>query len=313
MMGPTPKWIILDGDIDPMWIESLNTVMDDNKVLTLASNERIALTKMMRLIFEIYTLRVATPATVSRAGILYLNPQDLGWSPFVTSWIEKRDSAQEKEKANLTLLFEKYVPQMLEIMKIRFKRITPFSEIAHLELLCNLLDCLVTADSVPPDSPKEVLETYFVFCCVWAFGSACYHDQIMDHRVDFSKWWQNEFKYVKFPVGGTVFDFYINNETKKLEPWTDLIPVFELDPELPLQATIVHTGETTRLRFFMDLLMAKGHPVMLVGSAGSGKTVLVGDKLGSLPDSYAVCNVPFNFYTTSGKFKFKHAFARKVS
>lgn len=55
--------------------------MDDNKVLTLASNERIAMTKMMRLVFEIYTLRVATPATVSRAGILYINPQDLGWQP----------------------------------------------------------------------------------------------------------------------------------------------------------------------------------------------------------------------------------------
>lgn len=63
-----PKWIILDGDIDPMWIESLNTLMDDNKVLTLASNERIALTTVMRLIFEVGHLHCATPATVSRGN-----------------------------------------------------------------------------------------------------------------------------------------------------------------------------------------------------------------------------------------------------
>lgn len=81
MVGFGPKWIVLDGDIDPMWIESLNTVMDDNKVLTLASNERISLTKDMRLLFEIGHLKYATPATVSRAGILYINPQDLGWYP----------------------------------------------------------------------------------------------------------------------------------------------------------------------------------------------------------------------------------------
>nr|CAD7441490.1 unnamed protein product [Timema bartmani] len=83
IVGDQPKWIVLDGDIDPMWIESLNTVMDDNKILTLASNERIALTPSMRLLFEISSLRTATPATVSRAGILYINPQDLGWNPSV--------------------------------------------------------------------------------------------------------------------------------------------------------------------------------------------------------------------------------------
>ena len=76
-----PKWIVLDGDIDPMWIESLNTVMDDNKVLTLASNERIPLTPSMRMLFEISHLKTATPATVSRAGILFINAADLGWNP----------------------------------------------------------------------------------------------------------------------------------------------------------------------------------------------------------------------------------------
>ena len=77
----SPKWIVLDGDIDPMWIESLNTVMDDNKVLTLASNERIPLNPSMRLVFEIGHLKYATPATVSRAGILFINYADVGWNP----------------------------------------------------------------------------------------------------------------------------------------------------------------------------------------------------------------------------------------
>lgn len=49
----------------------------------------------------------------------------------------------------------------------------------------------------------------------------------------------------------------------------------------------------------MDLLMEKKHPVMLVGNAGCGKTVLVNEKLASLSENYAIANVPFNFYTTS--------------
>ena len=78
----TAKWVVLDGDIDAVWIESMNTVMDDNKVLTLASNERIPLSDAMRMIFEINSLANATPATVSRAGILFINDAD-SWKPFL--------------------------------------------------------------------------------------------------------------------------------------------------------------------------------------------------------------------------------------
>ena len=82
------KWSIIDGDIDPEWIESLNTVMDDNKVLTLVSNDRFPLTPSMRLLFEISNLKYATPATVSRAGVLFINETDIGWKPFYDSWLE---------------------------------------------------------------------------------------------------------------------------------------------------------------------------------------------------------------------------------
>jgi len=88
------KWLILDGDIDPEWIESLNTVMDDNKLLTLVSNERIPLSGAMRLLFEVSNLNNATPATVSRGGVLFVNESDVGWKPFMEAWLER--SVQKK-------------------------------------------------------------------------------------------------------------------------------------------------------------------------------------------------------------------------
>ncbi|XP_071672596.1 dynein axonemal heavy chain 9 isoform X7 [Patagioenas fasciata] len=293
-----PKWMVLDGDIDPMWIESLNTVMDDNKVLTLASNERIPLNPTMWLVFEISHLRTATPATVSRAGILYINPSDLGWNPPVSSWIDRREI--QSERANLTILFDKYLPICLDTLRTRFKKIIPIPEQSMVQMLCYLLECLLAEENTPPDCPKELYELYFVFAAVWAFGGSMFRDQLVDYRVEFSKWWVAEFKTIKFPSQGTVFDFYIDPETKKFEPWSKLIPQFEFDPEMPLQACLVPTTETVRVRYFMDRLLERRRPVMLVGNAGTGKSVLVGDKLCSLDtDAYVVKKVPFNYYTTS--------------
>jgi dynein heavy chain len=61
----------------------MNSVMDDNKILTLVSNERIFLSPEMRLLFEVDSLENATPATVSRAGIVYMNDMDLSWHALV--------------------------------------------------------------------------------------------------------------------------------------------------------------------------------------------------------------------------------------
>ncbi|XP_069552287.1 dynein axonemal heavy chain 11 [Brachyistius frenatus] len=292
-----PKWIVLDGDIDPMWIESLNTVMDDNKVLTLASNERVSLTSSMRLVFEISHLRMATPATVSRAGILYVNQQDLGWNPYVASWIDQRE--RQTERAHLTILFEKYVPRCLEQMKNTFKTITPILEISMVQTLCTLLDCLLTPENIPSESPREIYETYFTFACIWAFGGTLYQDQLHDYRLEFSQWWTKEMKTVKLPAQGTVFDFYLDHQTRRFLPWSDTVPPFEMETCTPLQAVLVLTAETVRLRYFMDLLLEKRKPVMLVGNAGVGKTALVKNKLNCLPDSYKTTKVPFNYYTTS--------------
>ena len=62
-------------------MQSMNTVMDDNKMLTLASNERIPLAPSMRLLLEINHMKHCSPATVSRGGVIFVNAADIGWRP----------------------------------------------------------------------------------------------------------------------------------------------------------------------------------------------------------------------------------------
>lgn len=63
-------------------------------------------------------------------------------------------------------------------MRTRFKKITPVAEVSHIQMLCYLLECLLTPENTPPDCPKELYELYFVFACVWAFGGVTFQDQV---------------------------------------------------------------------------------------------------------------------------------------
>lgn len=129
-----PKWILLDGDLDANWIESMNSVMDDNKILTLANNERIPLKPHMRMIFEIRDLRFATPATVSRAGILYIS-DDKGyqWKAYVKSWVKGNfsevnpngEKVLSKTGVELQKLFDRYIDKSLLYIKKHCKFLVP--------------------------------------------------------------------------------------------------------------------------------------------------------------------------------------------
>jgi len=136
------KWVILDGDVDPMWIESLNTVMDDNKVLTLVSQERIPLTPSMRLIIEVSHLKNATPATVSRGGVLYVNESDIGWRPYMDTWLNKYKVQKKDEVAviSFTLYITQYCSEnYLEELKHR-EKIAPTCDMGSFQSLACIID-----------------------------------------------------------------------------------------------------------------------------------------------------------------------------
>ena len=119
--GEDRTWVVFDGPVDALWIENMNTVLDDNMTLCLANGQRIKLRKQMRMLFEVQDLAVASPATVSRCGMVYMTPEELGWRPFVNTWIPKQfpdeDVLSPKLKEHLYDLFENSVDGVIEKMR----------------------------------------------------------------------------------------------------------------------------------------------------------------------------------------------------
>jgi dynein heavy chain, axonemal len=84
------RCIVFDGDVDAVWVENMNSVMDDNKLLTLPNGERIRLQPHCAMICETFDLQYASPATISRCGMVWVDPKNLGYRPYYERWVRLR-------------------------------------------------------------------------------------------------------------------------------------------------------------------------------------------------------------------------------
>ena len=311
------EYLILDGDIDAEWIESMNTVMDDNKTLTLASNERIPLTAPMRLFLEIENMREASPATVSRGGVIFMNSTDVGWMPFVTSWIANRE--YDTEKTMLLKLFQTYPGVLFEWMRKNCDTIVPLPEINRIQHLCFILEGILgngdsfagQCKSMGQEAAGLLLESYFLFALIWSVGGATFTDKQVDHRKKFHNFVRDEFKTIRFPEEGEIFDWCVD-ETKfplqmkdevwssPWQAWSERVEAYTHDRTSVFGNIYVATMETQRLTYLLDLLQPNKHAVMFVGGAGTGKTTIMMDYLRKVDaDAYASMNINMNCFTDS--------------
>ena len=137
------KWFMFDGPVDAVWIENMNTVLDDNKKLCLSSGEIIKLTDDMTMMFEVQDLAVASPATVSRCGMVYLEPGYIGLDPFVKCWLDKlsKDINNEKCRPILEKLFKDYMQPSINFIR---KNCTEYSPTVNGSLTFSLLKLMDT-------------------------------------------------------------------------------------------------------------------------------------------------------------------------
>ncbi|KAH8043932.1 hypothetical protein JL722_14955 [Aureococcus anophagefferens] len=296
-----PKWILLDGDLDANWIESMNSVMDDNRMLTLASNERIPLKPHMRMIFEIRDLKHATPATVSRAGILYISTNEGSqWRSLIAAWIKQRPS----RRSALREICAEYVGESLDWMKLNIKTVLPLEDMNLVQSLLYMLALLLKPDNT---GTREALEIVFNFCLIWALGSPLgQSDDGVQYRALLSDYWRGQWKNVKFPTRGasnSVFDYYLEPKSNQFEQWSKSPFFYHIDfdtEKMNMAQITVPTAETCSVAFWMSDMVKNHHPVMLAGPSGTGKTQQV---MGMLKDQNPTdilsATINFNFYTTS--------------
>ncbi|KAJ7549736.1 hypothetical protein O6H91_07G065700 [Diphasiastrum complanatum] len=302
---PDRKWVVFDGPVDAIWIENMNTVLDDNCILCLPNGERIKLNpNTMRMLFEVQDLAVASPATVSRCGMVYVPPEELGWQPYVKSWLQRLPVSLSLDDGipyavieHVWSLFERYVDQGLKFLRQECKENISSVNINIVTSLCFYFQALCqSARGLDLQSDIEILapllNKVFAFSYVWSIGG-----NINNLCTDkFDAFFRGELEIVAaFPASDTVFDYFFNVKEQALTPWEDIVPGFTYHPGAPFFTLMVPTQDSTRLSFLMEINLEVQRSVLFQGVSGVGKSAIVLDLLNRIRDPKNIMAIVLNF------------------
>nr|XP_046467282.1 dynein axonemal heavy chain 10 [Neodiprion pinetum] len=332
------KYILFDGDVDALWIENMNSVMDDNKILTLANQERIKLQNHSALLFEVGDLQYASPATVSRAGMVYVDPKNLGYQPYMDKWINLRN---QSEREFFAAMCEKYVHGSLRLILdgiidmqqvVPLKMIIPQTRLNMVTQLCYMVDGLAPTKEEDEFSLKppvessnaeeeeeraahlahrdELLEAIYIQSCYCSFGASL----IAESRLVYDEYMKKisgmmltddtpekpaTCRYIP-AFYRSLFEYVLDTENRIWKPWKWLVPGYIHDRQKNFSEILVPTIDTLRTTWFVKLMNGLKRPVVLVGETGTSKTAIIQEFLRGLDtDKFNQLLINFSSRTTS--------------
>eukprot|EP00941_MAST-03F_sp_MAST-3F-sp1_P001388 g1388.t1 len=278
-------WIVADGPVDAIWIEDLNTVLDDNKILTLANGDRFPMTDNVKIMFENETLVNASPATVSRVGIVYVSDTDLDWWPVCQAWILKQPQNQQDALSNL---FVKYVGEntasepghLFDFITRECKSVMKTTRVGKISACFRLLQTLLSEGDLSDNTETLAMEIekMFLYCVAWTVAGLIEPEDRprLDEylrSIDPEQGLMPE----KQTATDTIYEYFVEPATMDWEKWD--APEWEYpeaedgsDQSLDFSNLLVPTMDSVRSLYLVEHMHRFQHPVLMVGPSGTAKT-----------------------------------------
>ncbi|GBN08345.1 Dynein heavy chain 12, axonemal [Araneus ventricosus] len=322
--NPNRKWVVFDGPVDTLWIESMNTVLDDNKKLCLMSGEIIQMSNSMSLIFEVMDLSQASPATVSRCGMIYMEATALGWEPKVQSWLKLLPEQWAGEnRPCIYALCRWIIPSATGFVRKNCKELVSTSDSHLVDSFLRLVEIIMNEacadEEALNNADRKVLKCWiigaFMFATVWSVGATCDEagrekfsnflkeltiGECPDHPIPQEVGMKID---CTFPKEGSVYDYkFLIRGKGQWYSWKDsIVPLTATS--ISIREIIVPTVDTVRYSYLMDLSIRHRRPVLLVGPTGTGKTAYVQEKMmkGLDREVFVPSFIAFSTQTSAGQ------------